>query len=109
MELEAGGKTTHSLQNIFLCYAHFWLHRWLFIVEGAATTGWALISMFILLDFPANTKRLTERERKIAIARLRESNVTTRTEDNASVGKRQSFMLALRDWRTWGFIFGYMV
>ncbi|KAI1257576.1 hypothetical protein MGN70_000619 [Eutypa lata] len=83
--------------------------RWLFIVEGAATAGWALVSMFILLDFPANTKRLTERERKIAIARLREGNVATRTEDNASVGKRQSFMLALRDWRTWGFILGYMV
>lgn len=85
------------------------MQRWLFIVEGAATAGWALVSMFILLDFPANTKRLTERERKIAIARLREGNVATRTEDNASVGKRQSFMLALRDWRTWGFILGYMV
>lgn len=83
--------------------------RWLFIVEGAATTGWALISTFLLLDFPANTNRLSERERKIAIARLRESHVAIRTDGDAPVGKRQSFVLALRDWRTWGFILGYMV
>ncbi|KAF7555091.1 hypothetical protein G7Z17_g2446 [Cylindrodendrum hubeiense] len=50
--------------------------RWLFIVEGVATVGWAGISTFILLDFPANSKRLTERERAIAIARLREDSVT---------------------------------
>ncbi|KAI8207323.1 MFS transporter prlL [Colletotrichum sp. SAR 10_65] len=28
---------------------------------------------------------------------------------NEKLGKGKSFMLALRDWRTWGFIFGYMV
>lgn len=65
--------------------------------------------MFILLDFPANSKGLTERERKIAIFRLRDSNVTTWAEDNAPIGMRLLFMLALSDWRTWGFILGYMV
>ena len=41
--------------------------RWLFIVEGAATVGWAVVAAFLLLDFPANTKRLTDRERAIAV------------------------------------------
>jgi MFS family permease len=33
--------------------------RWLFIIEGAATIIWAICASFLLLDFPANTKRLT--------------------------------------------------
>lgn len=82
--------------------------RWLFIVEGAATVGWAGISVFLLLDFPASSKGLTERERAIAVARLRADSVVQRGEEE-KLGKRQSFMLALRDWRTWGFIVGYMV
>lgn len=83
--------------------------RWLFIVEGAATMGWAFISGFILLDFPANSKTLTDRERAIAIARLQEGGVVTRSEDGPRIGKGQSFILALKDWRVWGLILGYMV
>jgi MFS family permease len=82
--------------------------RWLFIVEGAATIGWAFIAHFILLDFPANSKKLSQRERDIAVARLQEGGVTVRNAENA-IGKRKSFMLALTDWRTWGFVLGYMV
>ncbi|PSN75238.1 pantothenate transporter liz1 [Corynespora cassiicola Philippines] len=83
--------------------------RWLFIVEGAATVGWAVVAAFLLLDFPANTKRLTDRERAIAIARLQEGGVMTRSEDDPKVGKGQSFLLALKDVRVIGFILGYMV
>ncbi|GKT65599.1 hypothetical protein ColTof4_03637 [Colletotrichum tofieldiae] len=82
--------------------------RWLFIVEGVATIGWAGISALILLDFPATSKRLSDRERAIAVARLQEDNVTVRGEDE-KLGKRKSFMLALSNWRTWGFVLGYMV
>ena len=82
--------------------------RWLFIVEGAATIGFALVAGFILLDFPATSKKLSERERAIAIARLQEGGVTVR-DGEGNIGKRKSFMLALLDWRTWGFIIGYMV
>lgn len=83
--------------------------RWLFIVEGAATVGWAVISGFLLLDFPANTKRFTDRERAIAIARLQEGGVVTRSQDEPRLGKRKSFLVAIKDWRTIGFILGYMV
>ncbi|KAH7374554.1 pantothenate transporter liz1 [Plectosphaerella cucumerina] len=82
--------------------------RWLFIVEGVATIGWAIISVFLLLDYPSNSKRLTERQRAIAVARLQRDSVATRA-DGEKIGKRQSFLLAVRDWRTWGFVCGYMV
>ncbi|KAJ5724231.1 hypothetical protein N7488_002266 [Penicillium malachiteum] len=65
--------------------------RWLFIVEGAATIGFALIALFILPDFPATSKGLSEREREIAVARLASENS------------------AARDMRTWAFVVGYMV
>ena len=83
--------------------------RWLFIVEGVATIGWAICASFLLFDFPANTKRLTDRERAIAIARLQEGGVATRAEGDARLGKGKAFMMALKDWRTIGFILGYMV
>ncbi|OAL44698.1 MFS general substrate transporter [Pyrenochaeta sp. DS3sAY3a] len=83
--------------------------RWLFIIEGVATIVWAIAAGFILLDFPANTARLTERERAIAIARLREGGVRTHVAGEERIGKLESFKLALFDWRTIGFILGYMV
>lgn len=82
--------------------------RWLFVVEGVVTIGFAFISAFVLLDFPANSKRLTQRERDIAVARLIEDSVTVR-EEGGKIGKAKSFALALLDWRTWGFTIGYMV
>lgn len=81
----------------------------LFIIEGAATVGWAFIAGFILLDFPANSKGLTEREREIAIARLQDGGVRTHTEGDERMGKRKSFMMAITDWRVGGLILGYMV
>ncbi|KAL3420587.1 hypothetical protein PVAG01_07032 [Phlyctema vagabunda] len=83
--------------------------RWLFIVEGVATIGWAFISSFILLDFPATSKRLTPREKEIATNRLRDQGVTVRSEDSPKLGKRKSILTALKDGRTWGFVLGYMV
>jgi MFS family permease len=83
--------------------------RWLFIIEGAATIIWAICASFLLLDFPANTKRLTDRERMIAIHRLQGGGVQTHTEGDERMGKLQSFKLAICDWRTIGFIVGYMV
>jgi MFS family permease len=83
--------------------------RWLFIIEGVATIVWAICAYFILLDFPANTKRLTDRERYIAIARLQGGGVQTHRVGEERMGKGKSFKLAIMDWRTIGFILGYMV
>ncbi|OCL05621.1 MFS general substrate transporter [Glonium stellatum] len=83
--------------------------RWLFIVEGAATCIWAVVAHFILLDFPATSKRLTERERELAISRLQNDNVTARTEDTPRYTSIQALSASLRNWRTWLLTAGYMV
>lgn len=44
--------------------------RWLFIIEGSLTVVCALAVPFLLPDYPATTRWLTERQRLIAQARL---------------------------------------
>ncbi|KAL4930119.1 major facilitator superfamily domain-containing protein [Aspergillus undulatus] len=82
--------------------------RWLFIVEGAATAGWAIISKFLLLDYPATSGNLSVRERAIAVARLQQENGPPRSTDE-KIGHLKALWLAAKDWRTWGFTIGYMV
>lgn len=83
--------------------------RWLFIVEGAMTAGWSLIASFILLDFPANSKRLTDRERELAIMRIQSESISVRTEDTPELGHLKALGLALQNWRVWVLTVGYMV
>lgn len=82
--------------------------RWLFIVEGAMTAGWSLIGAFILLDFPANTKRFSARERELAVQRIIHDSLAVRT-DGPELGHLKALALALRNWRLWAFTIGYMV
>ncbi|KAF6819860.1 TNA1 is necessary for nicotinic acid import into the cell [Colletotrichum plurivorum] len=44
--------------------------RWLFIIEGSLTVVIAAGAYFILPDFPANTRWLTEQERQLAMWRM---------------------------------------
>ncbi|KAJ6051394.1 vitamin H transporter [Penicillium canescens] len=83
--------------------------RWLFIIEGAATIGFAMISLFILPDFPATSRRLSEREKKIAVARLALDNVTATTHDSEHLSSLGACKVACQDCRTWAFVIGYMV
>ncbi|KAL5356407.1 major facilitator superfamily domain-containing protein [Aspergillus floccosus] len=83
--------------------------RWLFIIEGAATVGFAIIALFVLPDFPATSRHLSERERQIAVARLARENVTAITEDSEQLSNLGACKVACREWRTWAFIVGYMV
>lgn len=83
--------------------------RWLFIVEGAMSAGWAIVAGFILLDYPANSKRLTQRERELAVQRILSEGMSVRSEDFPDLSHREALSLALRNWRTWAFTLGYMV
>jgi MFS family permease len=83
--------------------------HWRFVVEGIATIGWAAISVFIILDFSANSNRLSTREKEIAIARSRQGGVTVRAEGSARIGKGKSFLMAVQNWKTWAFVVRYMV
>ncbi|KAF2087786.1 MFS general substrate transporter [Saccharata proteae CBS 121410] len=83
--------------------------RWLFLVEGAATSGLAILSHFVLLDFPATTTKFSFRERQLAVQRLAEDHVTTRHVSSPQVSSLEASMQSIRNWRTWLMVLGYMV
>ncbi|KAL4946427.1 hypothetical protein BDV06DRAFT_182528 [Aspergillus oleicola] len=82
--------------------------RWLFIVEGAATAGVSIIASFLLLDFPSATKRLNERERELAMARMASESMLVETHDGPALTHGQALKASLRSWKTWLFVVGYM-
>ncbi|KAF2729839.1 pantothenate transporter liz1 [Polyplosphaeria fusca] len=84
--------------------------RWLFIVEGVATVGVAFIAPFFLLDYPATTKKLTPREREIAVARLQADGITSSGENGeiAEVSHWKALVHAVSNWRLWLLCAGYM-
>lgn len=67
--------------------------RWLFIIEGTITIGVALIAIFVLPDFPATTRWLSEDERLYAQWRL--VSDANESDDNKStsvwIGVKQAF------------------
>ncbi|KAJ5690308.1 hypothetical protein N7462_004700 [Penicillium macrosclerotiorum] len=69
--------------------------RWLFIIEGAATIPVAMVSMFILPDYPATTKFLTDEERALAIARLAED--ANECDHDETQNKWEGLKLAFTD------------
>ncbi|KAL6244141.1 hypothetical protein RBB50_009011 [Rhinocladiella similis] len=68
--------------------------RWLFIIEGAATIPVAVITMFILPDYPADTKWLDDEERKLAVLRIAEE---ANEEDIHKARAVEGFKLAFAD------------
>lgn len=78
--------------------------RWLFIIEGSATVGAAIIAKFVLLDFPSTSSKLTLEERKLATIRILAAGV----ESGSSAGLRlthwQAFKAACCDYRTFLFM-----
>ena len=85
-------------------------HVRLFIVEGVATVGTALIAPFFLLDYPATTKQLTPAQRELAVARLQADGITSRGEggEKAEVSHWRAFVYAVSNWRLWLLCAGYM-
>lgn len=69
------------------------------------TIFFAVCAVFILPDFPGNTKWLSAEERAYAVARLAADNNIDTEEDDA-IGHWKSFTMAVKDWRTWLFCFG---
>ncbi|PIB01301.1 putative tartrate transporter [Cercospora beticola] len=85
------------------------------IIAGGITGGLEgrygipIVSYFILLDFPANTKKLSVRERELAISRLERDDVTGRNEDTPRITSLQALKQAVTSWRVWLLTAGYMV
>jgi len=81
--------------------------RWLFLVEGIVTMFCSVVAAFVLPDYPANCKKLTQKQRDIAIARLKKVGIVV-TEDTTKRGEVLATAIpalkrALKDWRTYAF------
>ncbi|KAK5652836.1 hypothetical protein OQA88_9502 [Cercophora sp. LCS_1] len=74
--------------------------RWLYIVEGIVTVFASVVAMFVLLDYPATSPRLTERERRIAVRRLKVQGIVVE-EKGKRISVKKSLVLAFRNWRTY--------
>lgn len=83
--------------------------RWLFIVEGVTTVDVSFIAPFILLDYPATSKKLTLAQRQLAFKRLQADGITSREEgaDHATTHFK-AFMAAITNWRLWLLAIAYM-
>lgn len=82
-------------------HLHQW--QWLFIIEGLVTIFVAICAIFILPDYPRNTRWLTEEERKFAQARLAVDvgSVDLLGEEGSSI--LNSLLQAVKDYRVWLF------
>ncbi|KAF2477134.1 uncharacterized protein BDR25DRAFT_309431 [Lindgomyces ingoldianus] len=71
--------------------------RWLFTDEGIAIMGAAFIAPFFLFDYPSNTKRLTARQRELAVARLQADGITSSGEhgEPAELSRRKTILHAI--------------
>ncbi|CDK28511.1 unnamed protein product [Kuraishia capsulata CBS 1993] len=76
--------------------------RWLFIIEGVATIGVAIISSLFLPDYPKTTKWLTQEERDYAQWRLVKD--IGKGDEGDSVTIKQAVIMAFKDYRMYLFI-----
>jgi sugar phosphate permease len=73
--------------------------RWLFYIEGALTIGIAIAAIFILPDFPTNTRWLSPQERALALRRMEEDAGVGDQEETE--GDASGLWLAVTDWKVW--------
>jgi hypothetical protein len=76
--------------------------RWLFIIEGIITIGVAFTAAFLLPNFPASSKFLTDEERHFAEWRLADD--ANESDDADAVTLLSGLKMALKDWRLYVFI-----
>lgn len=89
--------------------------RWIFILEGLVTVLVAVLSYFLLYDFPETAGFLTEEERAFVVYRLRyQGQVATEASDSAGARVAQSeefqwkyVWQAFTDWQIYVNIFVY--
>ncbi|KIK39077.1 hypothetical protein CY34DRAFT_352225 [Suillus luteus UH-Slu-Lm8-n1] len=81
--------------------------RWLFYVEGSITMFVAICAMFILPDFPHNTRWLSPEERALAVSRLAEDGDSRVELWNKT--SMQGLRDAVSDWKVWWFTAAYTV
>ena len=69
--------------------------RWIFIIEGLATIIFAMISKFLIVDWPENATFLTHEERHLLLRRLDEDVSEVRMDRFDKKAARRAF----GDWK----------
>lgn len=76
--------------------------RWLFIIEGSATVFFAIITYFVLPDYPGRTPWLSHEENAIALQRLAlDIGLTGNGTEEEKVTSAQGLLLAVKDLKVW--------
>ncbi|KZV88024.1 MFS general substrate transporter [Exidia glandulosa HHB12029] len=81
--------------------------RWLFIIEGCMTVAVSIGCMFLLPDWPANTRWLTPAEQRLATLRIQADHIGSGGQRDLS--HMEAFKAAVFEWRTYMFMFMYMM
>ena len=76
--------------------------RWLFIVNGVISMGFAISVVFVIPNFPQTTNWLTDEQKAYAVYRLR--NDAEEADDSKSTSIWEGLRLCLTDYRTYIFI-----
>ncbi|KAL1847648.1 hypothetical protein VTK73DRAFT_10307 [Phialemonium thermophilum] len=85
--------------------------RWLFIIEACMTFGFALISVFLLPNYPHNTRWLKGEERAVAVWRLIEDVGEADDADRHGgddISMWRGFVLAVKDYKTWVLVWNHI-
>ncbi|KAK1957566.1 major facilitator superfamily transporter [Colletotrichum sublineola] len=83
--------------------------RWLFIIEGVATVGVALIAFFVLLDYPSTARQLTPAQRRLASIRIIADGIASGGQNRKRLSHWNAFVAAVADPRTYAFILLFML
>jgi hypothetical protein len=79
--------------------------------EGVASSvaGIIVFCIRVLPDYPATTKWLSEEERVLAAQRLAYDGIGHTQGAAAHVGEWEACKMCFKDWRSWVFVFLYML
>ncbi|KAF2117820.1 major facilitator superfamily domain-containing protein [Lophiotrema nucula] len=77
--------------------------RWLFIIEGVATSGIAMCAVFFMPDYPTTTRWLSTEEQHYASWRLAQ-DAAGNTDDRYAVSLTKALKMAFSDYKTYLFM-----
>ncbi|WVF68217.1 hypothetical protein IAT40_002982 [Kwoniella sp. CBS 6097] len=83
--------------------------RWLFIIEGIGSSFVGCFTWYFMPDWPSTTKFLSGEERILAAQRLAYDGLANTAGAQGHIGHWQAIKMVLVDWRTWIFVFLYML
>ncbi|KAI1378852.1 major facilitator superfamily domain-containing protein [Hypoxylon crocopeplum] len=84
--------------------------RWLFLIEGVVTVGFAVVFYFVLVDYPHTTKKFFSKEEcQLAYVRVLHDRNTNAAQNNERLTPWQSVWAVLCDFKSYAFLVLYLL